>query len=165
MAGEENFVIGWDDEIEESSSFELMPDGDYWFEVTGFEREWWQPANPDTSRIKACNQASLDLAITWKNEKGEDKVSKLKYKLKITDSLTFLIFQFFEAVGLRKKGEGSKLKLSLFNQVIGKTGICEIGHREGTKGGTFNEVKRCYAPEDAPTVTKNSKEPSPTFSL
>lgn len=165
MAGEENFVIGWEDEVENSSQFELIPDGDYWFEVTGFEREWWEPVNPETSRIKACNQANIELTITWKNAEGKDKVNKVQYKLKITETLTWLIFQFFESVGLRKKGDGSKLKLSLFNQVIGKTGVCEIGHREGTRGGTFNEVKQCYAPEDAPTVTKNSKEPSPTFSL
>lgn len=164
---EENMVIGWDDEIEEGSSFELMPDGDYWFEVTGFEREWWEPADPVNSKIKACNQANIELTITWKNAAGETKTNKVQYKLKVTETLTFLIFRFFECVGLRQKGDKSKLKLSLFNQVEGKTGICEIGHREGSKGGKFNEVRYCYPPEEAPRVTKNENPAtaSPVFAI
>ena len=163
----DNMVIGWEDEIEESSSFELIPDGDYWFEVTNFEREWWEPNDPENSRIKACNQANIELTIIWKNDQGQVKTSKIQYRLKVTESLTFLIFRFFECVGLRKKGDGTKLKLALFNQVVGRTGVCAIGKREGSKGGTFNDVKYCYPPEEAPKITKNENPAaaSPIFTI
>ena len=36
MAEEREF--GWDDEIENDSEFQILPDGDYNFTVTGFER-------------------------------------------------------------------------------------------------------------------------------
>lgn len=36
MAEEREF--GWDDEIENDNEFQILPDGDYNFTVTGFER-------------------------------------------------------------------------------------------------------------------------------
>ena len=42
-----------------------------------------------------------------------------------------------------------------WNDIIGKVGICEVGHREGTNGNTYNEIRKCYPPELAPTVVAN----------
>ena len=103
MADINNQGFGWDDEIEESS-FEVLPDGDYRFEVTGFERGWWEPQRSD-SKIPACNQAEIEMTINWVNKDGQTRTNKLTYKLKLVRNLQFLIYQFFEAVGLRKKGD------------------------------------------------------------
>lgn len=159
---EENMSFGWDDEIEESD-FELVPDGDYQFTVTDFERAWWEPYNPDTSKIQACNQANIELTIDWMNGNGQMRSSKIQHRLKLTRSLQFLIYQFFECVGLRKKGDGTT-KMP-WDQIVGKTGICQVGHHEDTKGNTYNDIIKCYTPENAPTVTNNGAASEPQFKL
>ena len=152
MADINNQGFGWDDEVEESS-FEVMPDGDYKFEVTGFERGWWEPQRPD-SKIPSCNQAEIEMSIRWTNKDGQTRTNKLTYKLKLVRNLQFLIYQLFESVGLRKKGDGTT-KMP-WNQLIGTVGICQIGHHESNQGNVFNDVIKCYTPDSVPTVIANA---------
>ena len=144
-------ALGWDDEIEESS-FEVIPDGDYKFEVTGFERGWWEPSRSD-SKIPACNQAEIEMTIRWTSESGRTQTNKVKYNLKLVSNLQFLIYQFFEAIGLRKKGDGTT-KMP-WNNIVGTVGVCQIGHHESNKGTVFNDVVKCYTPDSVPTVIAN----------
>lgn len=156
-----NMSFGWDDEVEESE-YEVMPDGDYAFTVTQFERAWYE-AKPD-SKIASCHQANIELTINWKNDKGMDRTSKLTHKLKLSRSLQFMIYQFFESIGLRKKGDGST-KMP-WDSIIGKTGICQIGHHDDSKGNTYNDIVKCYPAELAPKVTKNESTPeAPKFTV
>lgn len=147
--------FGWDDEIEESSSakFEPVPDGDFWFTVTGFERGWYE-AKPG-SKLTSCNQAEIQFTIDWQNEEGEWRKNKVVYKLKLSRKLQWLIYEFFESIGLRKKGDGTT-KMP-WNDIIGKVGICEVGHHVSDRGGIFNDINKCYPPEEAPTVVKNKR--------
>lgn len=147
--------FGWDDAVEESVStgFEPVPDGDYWFTVTGFERGWYE-AKPG-SKIDSCNQAELEFTIQWVDESGETRRNKVVYKLKLSRKLQWLIYEFFESIGLRKKGDGTVTMP--WNDVVGKVGICEIGHHVSSKGNIFNDVNGCYPPESAPAVTKNQR--------
>lgn len=147
--------FGWDDEIEESSGskFEPVPDGDYWFTVTGFERGWYE-ARPG-SKLASCNQAELQFTIDWQNDAGEWRKNKIAYKLKLSRKLQWLIYEFFESIGLRKKGDGTT-KMP-WNDVIGKTGICEVSHHVSDRGGIFNDINKCYPPEEAPRVVKNTR--------
>ena len=140
--------FGWDDEVDESS-FELVPDGDYRFTVKEFERGWYE----GSAKIAPCNEAQLKFEITWVNAEGKQHTNLINYKLKLTRNLQFLIYQFFESIGLRKKGDGTTRMP--WNDIIGKVGICEVGHREGTNGNTYNEIRKCYPPELAPTVVAN----------
>lgn len=153
-------ILGWEDEIEESS-FEVMPDGDYHFKVAKFERSWFEPKSAD-SKIPACNQAEITFEITWKNAKGEPRVNTVIYRLKLVKNLQWLIYQFFESIGLRKKGDGTT-KMP-WDQMVGKSGICQVGHRESANGNTFNEIVKCYTPESAPNVTQNDTV-EPVFAL
>lgn len=152
MAEVNNQGFGWDDEVEESA-FEVMPDGDYKFEITGFERGWWEPQRSD-SKIPACNQAEIEMTIRWTNKDGQTRTNKLTYKLKLVRNLQFLIYQLFESVGLRKKGDGTT-KMP-WNQLIGTVGICQIGHHESSQGNVFNDVIKCYTPDSVPTVISNA---------
>lgn len=145
-------ALGWDDEIEESS-FEVIPDGDYKFEVTGFERGWWEPQRSD-SKIPKCNQAEIEMTIRWTNESGRARTNKVIYKLKLVDILQFAIYQFFESVGLRKKGDGTA-KMP-WDSIIGTVGVCQIGHHESSQGKVFNDVVKCYTPDSTPTVIANA---------
>lgn len=145
-------ALGWDDEIEESS-FEVIPDGDYKFEVTKFERGWWEPQRSD-SRIPQCPQAEIEMTIRWTNESGKTRTNKLIYKLKLVDILQFAIYQFFESVGLRKKGDGTT-KMP-WDSIVGTIGVCQIGHHESSQGKVFNDVVKCYTPDSVPTVIANA---------
>jgi len=154
--------FGWDDEVEESE-FELVPDGDYEFEVTAFERAWFEPKSAD-SKIPACNQANIEFTIKWVNDQGKLKTNKLTHRLKLCDNLAWLIYQFFECIGLVKKGSG-KVKFP-WNDIIGKKGICEIRHEKGSKGNDYNTIVKCYTPENTPNVIKNNDaSAAPKFNL
>ena len=158
----ENLAFGWDDEVNESE-FEILPDGDYFFTVTGFERAQFEPKSAD-SKVGACQQANIEFTIQWKNSAGQDRTNKIVHRLKLWRTLEWMIYQFFESIGLRKKGDGSQ-KMP-WGQIIGKTGVCQIGHHTDNKGNDYNDVLKCYPPELAPKVTKNGQEPeAPKFSL
>lgn len=147
--------FGWDDEIEESTGgkFEPVPDGDYWFTVTGFERGWYE-ARPG-SKFASCNQAEIEFTIEWINDAGEQRRNKIVYKLKLSRKLQWIIYEFFESTGLRKKGDGTT-KMP-WNEIIGKTGICEVSHHVSDRGGVFNDINKCYPPEDAPRTILNKR--------
>lgn len=150
MMAENKEVFSWDDEVEESS-FEILPDGDYKFTVSKFEKGWYEPKGNST--LPECDQALLEFTINWINESGEAKTNKIGYDIKLCRKLQFLTYQFFECIGLRKKGDGTT-KMP-WSQVEGRSGICQIGHYEGKNGNVYNQVIKCYPVEDAPTVTKN----------
>jgi len=149
-------ALDWEDEIEESSGFVLLPDGDYRFTVTGFERGYFQPTRQD-SKIPPCNQADYSLTIEWKDSAGISRTNVLHYRLKLTRSLQWLIYEFFESIGLRKKGDGTT-KMP-WEKAIGCSGICEIGHHDAN-GKTYNDVNKCYPVGLAPTVVKNEQPAS-----
>ena len=54
--------LGWDDEIEKDGpEFVLLPEGDYSFEVVGFERA----RHNGSEKLPACNKAQQQLNITY----------------------------------------------------------------------------------------------------
>ena len=57
MAEEREF--GWDDEIENDNEFQILPDGDYNFTVTGFERGRHQ----GSAKLPPCNKAIITLNV------------------------------------------------------------------------------------------------------
>jgi hypothetical protein len=149
-------AFGWDDEVDISDSFELIPDGDYYFEVVGMERGYYEPQRAD-SKIPACNEARLSLRIRWWEDDGTEHVSTVKYSLKLCHKLAFMIDRFFQSVGLLPKGD--KKTRFPWGKVIGTTGICQIGHHETSQGNIFNDVVKCYPLEDAPRAVKNAARP------
>lgn len=159
---ENSQAFSWDDEVNESE-FEVIPDGDYAFTVTNFERARFEPKSKD-SKVGACHQANVEFTIKWTNSAGCERENKLVYRLKLWRSLEWVIYQFFESIGLKKKGDGATVMP--WNQIVGKTGICAIGHHSDDKGNDYNDIIKCYTPENVPTVIKNSQEPkAPQFSL
>ena len=147
--------FGWDDAVEESSGtqFEPVPDGDYWFTVTGFERGWYE-ARPG-SKLASCNQAEIQFTIKWKNDSGQMRANKIVYKLKLSRKLQWLIYEFFESIGLRKKGDGTTTMP--WNNIVGRTGVCSVGHHTSDRGGVFNDINKCYPPEEVPYMLNNER--------
>lgn len=142
-----NEAFGWDDDVQESS-FKLIPDGDYWFEVVKFERTRYNGSD----KIPACNEADYGLQIDWKDEDGEH-TNTLTQRLYLVKKQQWKAYQFFESIGLVKKGSGP-CKMP-WDKAVGCVGICAISHHEH-QGKEFNDLTP-YAPDKAPTVAKNEK--------
>ena len=149
-----NVAMGWDDEFEEGSEFLLLPEGDYNFTITQFERAYFNGSD----KLPAAPMAVVEMTIPY-----EGQEAKIKSNFILCKSLQWKNHQLFESVGLIKKGSGAQ-KLP-WDQLTGKSGVCEITHRN-YNGNTYNNVNKTYPVEDAPKVTKNSSgSPQPQFSL
>ena len=149
-----NQALGWDDAFDEGE-FIILPEGDYHFTITNFEKAYFNGSD----KLPAAPMAVVEMTIPYE---GNDV--KVKYQLILCKTLAFKSHQLFESVGLIKKGCG-KVQLP-WDQLFGKSGICEVTHRE-YNGSTYNNINRCYAPEDAPKATKNqpASAAAPQFSL
>ena len=110
--------LGWDDEIEKESDFILLPEGDYRFTVTGFERA----RHEGSEKLPPCNKAILSLRIST----SEGDVT-IKHNLFLHTKTEGMLSAFFCAIGQKKHGE--KLRMN-WQTVIGATGRCKIGIRK-----------------------------------
>ncbi len=133
--------LGWDDEIEkDGSDFVLLPEGDYNFTVTKFERARFA----GSAKMPACNQAKLELTI-HSPEFGDQTVF---HNLFLHTKTEGLLSQFFAGIGQKKKGE--KLRMN-WNAVIGAKGRCFIEHNKYMVKGeerVNNQVKKFYPYEE-----------------
>lgn len=133
--------LSWDDEIEkDAGEFIILPDGDYTFTVTSFERGRFE----GSEKLTPCPMAIIHLKID--NEQGPVTV---QHRLFLHTKTEGMISAFFSAIGLKKKGE--KLKMD-WTQVAGSYGRCKLGTREWTSNSgevmKSNEVKRFYPKEE-----------------
>lgn len=137
--------LGWDDEIErDGGEFILLPEGDYDFTVTAFERG----RHDGGKKLPACNKAILDLEI----ESPEGTVT-IKHNLFLHTQTEGLLSAFFIGIGQKKHGE--KIKPN-WSAVVGSKGRAKIGiHKWTGQDGdekTANQVKKFYEPEEAPAA-------------
>jgi hypothetical protein len=134
--------LGWDDEIEkDGSEFVLLPEGDYNFTVTKFERSRFA----GTDKMPACNQAKLELEIHTA-EHGDIIVF---HNLLLHTKTEGFLSNFFAGIGQKKKGE--KLRMN-WSTVIGSKGKCKLIVNEYTSKGekrANNQVKTFYSYEEA----------------
>lgn len=155
--------FNWDDEIVKDSDFILLPEGDYNFRVTGFERG----RHNGSEKLPPCNKAIITLEV----ESSEGKVY-LQHNLFLHSKCEGLLSNFFTGIGQKRHGEPLKMNWST---VIGSTGRCKLGVRPWVnKNGEqmqSNEVKRFYEPTNynsapltsASTVQPTSSQPSGVF--
>jgi len=135
--------LGWEDQIEnDGPDFETFPEGDYEFEVVGFERG----RHAGSEKMPPCNKATVSIRI-----KGAAGQTTIKHNLFLHTKTEGLLCAFFMGIGQRKHGE--RLVMN-WNTVVGSTGKCKVGIRKfkNDKGEelTFNEIKKFYEPEDKP---------------
>ena len=148
-----NAALNWDDDIQYTGhEYELMPEGDYLFTVTGFTRGWYEPRAG--AKLPPCPQAEIELTINWQNAKKEPRTNTLTYKLQLSQSVSWKIFQFFQ--GLKRLPEDTKQAKFPWNAIIGKTGIAAIVQNVSQNNGkTYNNVDKIYIPSSAPKVYTN----------
>ena len=113
--GDENQVLDWDGVLEnDGSEFPVLPEGDYAFEVTGFERGSF----PGSEKMCACNKATLTLKV----DSGQGTTTVFD-DLILHKRMEWKLSQFFRAIGQKKKGERVTMN---WNAVIGARGRAHI---------------------------------------
>lgn len=142
MSNNEGYELGWDDSIEnDGPDFVILPEGDYDFEITEFERG----RHGGSEKLPPCNKAVIHIKI-----EGEEGVSIIRHNLFLHSITEGLLCAFFTGIGQRKKGE--KITMN-WDKVVGSTGRAKVGIRKWTNDSgeekVFNEITRFYEPEES----------------
>ena len=135
--------FGWDDEIQnDGNPFQVLPEGDYTFDVEKFERA----RQNATDKMPACNKAVLTLSLSNAEAKGT-----LKTNLFLHSRYEWKLCQFFKAIGQRQHGEAMRMN---WNAVPGASGTCRVETRpwkdRSGKEREGNEIAEFYDPQERP---------------
>ena len=113
--------MDWNDTIQDDGQeYVTLPEGDYFFTVSEFERGHF----PGSPKIPACNKATLTLDI--ENDRG---IATAKVDLILYRTLEWKIASFFRSIGQKKHGE--KVVMD-WNKVVGARGKAHIKPRSYT---------------------------------
>ncbi len=143
---QDSSIMNWDDAIEsDGQELVLLPEGDYTFTVTGFERGRF----PGSAKIPPCNKASLTLSID--NDQGPAivRVDLIRYR-----TLEWKIAAFFRCIGQKKHGEKVTMDWS---RVQGARGRAHLRPRTYIRDGEerqVNDVDRFYDFDPAAMYTE-----------
>lgn len=120
MSEKENMgqELGWDDEVENTSSFPDIEDGEYDFIVDHFER----------STVGGSSKYSgQKMAVIYCNIHGSEEV-QLKTNIIMNTNFQWKLSQFLISIGQMKNEEGAKARPN-WNTVGGSRGRCKIEHK------------------------------------
>lgn len=134
-------AFDWDDEIENESSYTIVPEGVYDFEVTKFERG----SHNGSDKLPPCKKAILTIRIT----NGKDSTT-ITHNLFLHSKCESMLSAFFLAIGEKKHGE--KVRMNWSN-VTGAKGKCKV-YIDTYKGEQYNKIKSFLAPEKTANETK-----------
>lgn len=107
--------MGWDSGISaKAGEYQVPPIGEYTFYVANFERSFSKAGNP---------MAVLTLALNV-----DGKAYERRDYLVLSEAMEWKLAQFFECIGLKKKGEA--LAKMPWDKVPGAQGICKLIHED-----------------------------------
>lgn len=133
--------FNWDDTIQNDSTFEVLPVGDYNFTVKSFERG----RHSGSDKLPPCNKAVLKIEVS----NGANSTT-LEHNLYLHSSTEGFLCSFFKAIGQRQHGQAMKMDWS---KVIGAKGRCKLGiHKWTGKDGQAmenNQISKFYEAEAA----------------
>lgn len=132
-----NAGMEWDDTIEnDGQEYIVLPEGDYNFIVTDFERGRF----PGSAKMIACNKATLTLRV-----KTDNGTASIRTDLILNRLVEFRVSAFFRCIGQKKHGD--RLVMD-WNNVVGSRGRAHVKPRAYTdRDGNerqANEVDRFY---------------------
>ena len=139
--------LDWDDVIEnDGDEFQILPEGDYDFTVTKFERG----RSKGSAKIPPCNMAIITMRVS--NENGSTVISD---NIVLHTKMEWKISQFFRAIGQKKHGEQLQPR---WGSVVGSSGRCHVyvDKFQGNDGREreSNKIDRYYDPDpDAQSTT------------
>ena len=133
--------FSWDDTIQNDSTFEVLPEGDYNFTVKSFERG----RHNGSDKLPACNKAVLKIELS-----DGTKSTTLDHNLFLHSKTEGMLCAFFNAIGQRQHGQAMKMD---WNNVIGSRGRCKLGIRKwkGKEGQEMesNQISKFYESDAA----------------
>lgn len=119
-------ALDWDDTLEnDGQEFIILPEGDYDFEVVGFERGTFN----GSAKMNPCNKAILTLQVVT-----DDGIASIRTDLIMNRVMEWRLSAFFRCIGQKKHGE--KLQMN-WNKVKGSKGRAHFKPR--TYIGTDNQ--------------------------
>ena len=146
--------LGWEDEISnDSPEYITLPEGEYDFTVTGFERGRYQPG--PKSKLPPCNMATLTIEV----QTPDGLCVPVRDRLYLHSSTEGFLSEFFTSIGQRRPGERVRMNWAA---VVGARGRAKVGVRNYQKDGdsrTINEIRRYLAPKQQPAASPG-KQPS-----
>ncbi len=145
---EQNQVLDWNGVLEnDSSKFPVLPEGDYTFEATGFERGSFL----GSEKMCVCNKAILTLKV-----ESEHGTVNIFDDLILYKRIEWKLSQFFCAIGQKKKGEcvtmnwnaviGARVRVHF---VVNKYTDRNGKERENNKVGKYLEYDESLMPKPA----------------
>lgn len=154
MAQDLGQALSWDGSAQVTDSqFELLPEGEYDYEVTGFKRERFD----GSAKMAACPVAVLQLKCTNASASGTGFC-----RLFLNSKVLWRITQFFKSCGLIPAGtpEGTSFHMSLFEQVPGCTGKVKVTVTKSESNGRTYENNEFQFVVPKPTAAAT---PAPTY--
>lgn len=152
MAEDMGYELSWDAAIEkESPEFILLPEGDYEFTVTKFERA----RHNGSDKLPPCNKAIVHLSI-----ETPEGISIIQHQLFLHSKTESMLSAFFTGIGQKKKNE--KITMN-WNAVVGSKGRCHVyvdawSGRDGEERKS-NKVRKFYEPEETQTSSNGGFTP------
>ncbi|MGN0843938.1 MAG: hypothetical protein ACI4QT_01805 [Kiritimatiellia bacterium] len=141
----ENGVIGWDDEVSASDAGEnqqdelvVLPKGTYPCTIAKIERGSFK----GSTKLPPCNKVKVGIII----DGGDAGRGWADHNFYMHTSTLWKIFQFLEAIGLRKKGDTTATAIPWSKVEKGMTCRCEI-HPRLWNGKEYNEVEKWLSGE------------------
>lgn len=150
MAQDLGQAFSWDDNAQvQDSQFELLPNGEYDYEVTSFKRERFD----GSAKMAACPVAVIQLRCTNAQASGTGFC-----RLFLNSKVIWKITAFFKSCGLLSPDtpEGTSFPMSLFEQVVGHTGKVKVTVTKSESNGRTYENNEFQF-----VVPKASAAPSP----
>lgn len=133
--------FGWEDTIQNDSTFEVLPEGDYAFTVKGFERA----RHNGSEKLPPCNKAVLKIEVS-----DGARSTTLDHNLFLHSKTEGMLCAFFNAIGQRQHGQAMRMDWS---RVTGARGRCKLGIRKwtGNQGQAMesNQIVRFYDAAEA----------------
>jgi hypothetical protein len=134
-------ALGWNDDFEaQESSFVLLPEGDYAFEITKIEKA----RHSGSEKVPPCNKAIVTFCVHA--QQGDTYITE-NYLLIDLDWARRKMTEFFSAIGFAEKG-GQRVRMHWGNDLIGRRGVCHVAPRkyknnDGDERET-NDLKKLY---------------------
>ena len=137
MNSYDNNIMDWDSAIEsDGAQFIVLPEGDYAFTVTNFERSHY----PGSAKLPPCPKATLTLMV----ELPDGQTATCKEDLILYRTREWKLASFFRAIGQKKSGERFVMD---WTKVMGARGRAHFKPRTYVSNGsehTTNSVDRYY---------------------
>ncbi len=130
--GEIEREMDWDDEIEVSDGYTLLPEGEYDFTVEGFERSRYEGGK----KIPPCKRALLKLRVT-----APEGTTIINESFLLHKSMEWKLSEFFLSIGAEKINRKVKMNWQLVPQATGRA-LVEVTPDRDNPEKKYNHVKK-----------------------